>query len=118
MLYATCQVALIRPYLISKKLQVTLKIMMLLFLWFPLDFLTSSVARDFLSKSGSKLIQIVSLLEWEKLGTVVWDPADRMGSGGWLSNNLPFNFRMQRSLSTLLTEAHTRKFMTSLQTER
>jgi len=81
--------------------------MTLLFVWFPLDFLTSSVARDLLSKGGSKLIQIVSLIEWEKLGTVVWDPADRMGSGGWLSG-------MQRSLSTLLTEALTLKSMTCL----
>ena len=58
--------------------------MTLLFVWFPLDFLTSPVARDLLSKSGSKLIQIVSLLEWENLGTVVWDPS---GSDGqwWLA---------------------------------
>jgi len=90
--------------------------MTLLFVRFPLDFLTSSVARDLLPKSGSKLIKIVSPLEWEKLGTVVWDPADRMGSGGWLSNNLPFNISMQRNLSTLLTAA--RKSMTPLQTER
>jgi hypothetical protein len=68
--------------------------MTLVFVWFPLDFLTSSVARDLLSKNGSKLIQIISRLEWEKLGTVVWDAAGRMGSGGLLSNNLPFNFRM------------------------
>jgi hypothetical protein len=37
--------------------------------------------QKFLSKSGSKLIQIISPIEWEKLGTVVWDPADRMDSG-------------------------------------
>ena len=115
-LYATCQAALIHPSLISKKLQVTLQIMTLLSVWFPLDFLTSSVVRNLLSKSGSNLIQITSPIEWEKLGTIVWVPANRMGSGGWLNSNLPFKFRMQTNLSTLLTEAL--KSMTALQTKK
>jgi hypothetical protein len=62
-----------------------------------------------------KVIQTVSPIEWEKLGTVVWDPADWMGSAGCLSSNLPFHFRMQINLSTLLIDAL--KSMTVLQTE-
>ena len=58
-LYATCQAALIRPSLISKNVLATLQIITILSVWFPLDFLTSSVARDLLSNSGSKLIQII-----------------------------------------------------------
>ena len=58
-------------------------------------------------------MQVILPLEWENL---VSDPADRMGSGGWLSYNLPFHFIMQINLSTFLTEEL--KSMMSLQTKR